>query len=323
MMEDVLGSRLSTTTHHRWRQLLRRRLLRWGIVRSRPLRFSPIASQLRRCGLLAAASLTSLAHAADGSSLNATHGRDGQFDCLLEPYKLIVVRSPVIGVIDKLFVSRGSRVKEGDPLVRLDSTVESAAVELAAYKEKMTGQLQSAESRLTHAEGKLQRKVDLQSSNYASAQDRDDAAADVAVARADVLAAREAQDVARLEHAYAAAQLGLRLIRSPIDGVVVDQAMNAGDLAQPSDPNLFILKLAQINILRVKAIIPLAYYPRIKPQQKADVVPESPMQGHYPATVTVVDKIIDAASGTFQVRMDLPNPQYTLPAGLRCTVKLW
>lgn len=254
---------------------------------------------------------------------HAAYGADGQFDCLIEPYKLIVVRSPVVGVIDKMFVSRGSNVHEGDPLVRLDSSVESAAVALAAYKEKTQGQMRSAESRLQHAEGKSRRKADLAASSFASGQDRDDAAADVDVAQADVLAAQEVKEVARLEHAYAAAQLGLRLIRSPIDGVVVDQAMNAGDLAQPGDANTFILKLAQINVLRVKAIVPLAYYPRIKTQQQADVVPESPLQGHYPATVTVVDKVIDAASGTFQVRMDLPNPKNALPAGLRCTVKLW
>jgi RND family efflux transporter MFP subunit len=258
-----------------------------------------------------------------GLVAGVAHGAEGQFDCLIEPSKLIVVRSPVIGVIDRMFVSRGSTVHEGDPLVRLDSTVENAAVALAAYKEKMTGQQRSAESRLHHAEGKARRKADLETSNFASGQDRDDAEADAAIARADVLAAHELQDVAKLEHAYAAAQLGLRLIRSPIDGVVVDQAMNAGDLAQPGDSNTFILKLAQIDALRVKAIVPLAYYPRIKLQQHADVVPESPLQGHYSATVTVVDKVIDAASGTFQVRMDLPNPKDALPAGLRCTVKLW
>jgi hypothetical protein len=36
------------------------------------------------------------------------------------------------------------------------------------------------------------------------------------------------------------------------------------------------------------------------------------------ATVTVVDRVIDAASGTFVVRLELPNPDYTQPAGTRC-----
>jgi len=40
----------------------------------------------------------------------------------------------------------------------------------------------------------------------------------------------------------------------------------------------------------------------------------------YGAKVTVVDRVVDAASGTFGVRLELPNPNYRLPAGLKCKV---
>jgi hypothetical protein len=36
--------------------------------------------------------------------------------------------------------------------------------------------------------------------------------------------------------------------------------------------------------------------------------------------VTVVDQVLDAASGTFGVRLALPNPERQLPAGIRCKV---
>jgi hypothetical protein len=45
-----------------------------------------------------------------------------------------------------------------------------------------------------------------------------------------------------------------------------------------------------------------------------------PIAGVHPATVTVVDRVFDAASGTFGVRLDLSNPDGALPAGQRCTV---
>ena len=38
------------------------------------------------------------------------------------------------------------------------------------------------------------------------------------------------------------------------------------------------------------------------------------------AKVTVVDRVVDAASGTFGVRLELPNHALKLPAGLKCTV---
>ena len=282
------------------------------------------AGRLRRVAVLVPLALCGhLAQGADRSTPMTGAARDGQFDCLIEPFRTVEVRSPVTGVIDKLYVSRGSMVKQGAPLIKLDSAVESAAADLALFKSQMDGPLQSATSRVQHAESKARRKTDLATSNFASTQDREDAEADAAVARADVLAARENQQLAKLEYAYAAAQLGLRLIRSPIDGVVVDQAMQVGDLAQPGESNVFIVKLAQIDLLRVKAIVPLALYPKVKLGQQADVIPEAPMEGHYAATLTVVDKVIDAASGTFQIRMDLPNPKGTLPGGLKCVVRLW
>ncbi|HVA40088.1 MAG TPA: efflux RND transporter periplasmic adaptor subunit [Candidatus Binataceae bacterium] len=279
------------------------------------MRVAAFAS-LALCGYLAQGD----ANPAAAAGLSA---RDGQFDCLIEPFRTVEVRSPVVGVINKLFVSRGSMVRQGEPLVRLDSTVESAAVDLALFKAQMTGPLQAAESRLLYAQTKARRKSDLAASHYVSTQDRDDAEAEAAVAHADVQTARETQQLSKLEYSYAVAQLGLRLIRSPINGVVVDQAMDVGDLAQPGQSTAFIFKLAEIDLLRVKAIVPLAYYPRIKLGQRADVVPEQPIGGHYTATLTVVDKVIDAASGTFEIRMDLRNPKGALPAGLKCTVRLW
>jgi multidrug efflux pump subunit AcrA (membrane-fusion protein) len=37
--------------------------------------------------------------------------------------------------------------------------------------------------------------------------------------------------------------------------------------------------------------------------------------------VTVVDRVVDAASGTFGVRLEVPNPNYRLPAGLKCKAR--
>jgi hypothetical protein len=37
--------------------------------------------------------------------------------------------------------------------------------------------------------------------------------------------------------------------------------------------------------------------------------------------VTLVDRVIDPASGTFDVRAELPNPDHLIPSGLRCTVQ--
>jgi LysM repeat protein len=58
----------------------------------------------------------------------------------------------------------------------------------------------------------------------------------------------------------------------------------------------------------------------VKAGMDATVKPEAPISGFYTAKVKIVDKVVDAASGTFGVRLELPNPRYQLPPGLKCKV---
>ena len=55
---------------------------------------------------------------------------------------------------------------------------------------------------------------------------------------------------------------------------------------------------------------------------RVSVIPDLPGAAPAMARVTLVDKVIDAASNTFRVRLSLPNPGNKLPAGARCRVDL-
>ena len=73
--------------------------------------------------------------------------------------------------------------------------------------------------------------------------------------------------------------------------------------------------------LRVEVIVPAQKFGRIIPGMTATIVPELPEYGEQVATVTIVDKLIDAASSTFGVRLELPNAEQKVPSGLRCLVR--
>ena len=122
---------------------------------------------------------------------------------------------------------------------------------------------------------------------------------------------------AQLELLRAEETLRRHTIRSPIDGVVVQRYLSPGESVrfQP------MLRLAQINPLRVEVIVPVSAFGRIQIGQRAIIHPEEPMVGNYEAEVTIVDRVADAASGTFRVALDLPNPDYSLPSGLKCMVQ--
>ena len=47
--------------------------------------------------------------------------------------------------------------------------------------------------------------------------------------------------------------------------------------------------------------------------------PQPPIGGHYIGKVSTIDRAFDSKSGTFGVRLSLPNPDRKLPSGIRCT----
>jgi multidrug efflux pump subunit AcrA (membrane-fusion protein) len=81
-----------------------------------------------------------------------------------------------------------------------------------------------------------------------------------------------------------------------------------------------ILRLAEIDPLNVEVVLPAERFGRIKRGDRAEVVPETGDQ-RYPAKVTVVDRVMDGASGTFGVRLELRNPGGAIPAGAKCSVR--
>ena len=123
--------------------------------------------------------------------------------------------------------------------------------------------------------------------------------------------------LADLELQRTSAEVALRTIKSPINGVVVERYLSPGEFPKQER----ILKLAQIDPLRIEAYAPVSLLGKLTVGMDVQVKLEEPIGGTHKAKITIVDRVVDAASGTFGVRMELPNPDLKLPAGLKCSVK--
>lgn len=241
----------------------------------------------------------------------------GSFECLIEAWQTVEVRSPAEGLIEKVYVQRGDTVKKGQPLVELLSAAERSALESARYRAHMEGPVAQSRSRLDYADKKLVRAEELARQHFTSAESRDQAEAERRVAQSELQAATENRELAKIEQRHMSDLLNLRTMVAPFNGVVVDRLLNPGDLAEAGSGRKPVLKLAQIDPLRVDVVFPGSLFGQLKPGMKATIVPQN-VGGRQIATVKFVDKVIDAASGTFVARLELPNPSYSLPGGLRC-----
>lgn len=254
------------------------------------------------------------------AAADAAPAADAEFDCLVEARQSIEMRSSVEGVIDSIRVHRGEPVKKGMLLATLASGPERAAVDVARSRAGMQGELKSAEARVDLSRKKWERAVELQKKNFVSANARDEAEADYRLATEQLRVARENQRLAELDLKRAEEVLAQRSIKSPVNGVVVDILLRPGELMSSNQKNP-IMKLVEVDPLNVELVLPVSRFGSIKVGQLARVVPEEPVGGDYAARVEVVDPVVDAASGTFGVRLRLPNPGNRIPAGVKCRAR--
>jgi RND family efflux transporter MFP subunit len=237
--------------------------------------------------------------------------------CVIKPFAEISIGTPVEGLIQTVPVDRGDWVTKGQVIVTLESSLEEATVALAKGKAQAEAALKSSQVKIGFSSRKLERALDLFKSNSIAQHDVDEAQTEKALAEISYQEASENKRQAELELNRAAAALHLHTIRSPINGVVVDRLLSPGELARQTP----VMKLAQINPLRVEVYAPLSLLGKLKTGMQADVRPEGKGQPVYQAKIVVVNKVVDSASGTIGVRLEMPNPNNAIAAGLACTVE--
>lgn len=241
----------------------------------------------------------------------------GTFACVMKPYMEVSVGAPVEGLIQQVNVERGDWVTKGQAVVMLEASVEKATVDLAKAKAEAEATIKSTQAKMAFSARKLDRAMDLYQSNSIAKHEMDEAQTEKVLAESAYLEATENKRIAKLEWQRATASLNLHTVYSPLNGVVVERLLSPGELARQTP----ILKLAQIDPLRVEVFAPLSLLGKLEPGMKAEVHLEGNASTAYQAKITVVNRVVDSASGTFGVRLEMPNPNNALPAGLACTVK--
>lgn len=212
------------------------------------------------------------------------------FEGLIEPSMIVNVGSQVFGTLENVPVDRGDWVEKDQVIARLHSSIEESAVELAR-------------ARVEFGQRKVRRNEDLYVKKLISIHEKDEMETELKIS---MLQLQEAQE-----------KLNIRTIKSPVDGVVVERFLCPGEYVG-EDP---IMKIASIDPLYVEVVVPVEEFGSIKKGMMARVRPEPLDIGMLKARVIIVDRVIDAASGTFAVRLELPNPGRILPAGLKCRVR--
>lgn len=240
-----------------------------------------------------------------------------QLNCRIEPSVVVEMSSAVEGVISEVLVDKNDVVKKGDVVARLDAGLETATAELRRVQAELTSDVQAQQLAVEFSARALTRVQGLYEKKAASFSELDKLKTEHAIAQQQLQQALDRKRQAELEHKRALADLQRRTLISPIDGVVVERLKEPGEHID-FEP---VLKLAQLDPLRVEVFAPASLYGKVKAGMTASVLPELGIADRsYTAEVVLVDQVIDGPSNTFGIRLSFPNPNNRLPSGLKCRI---
>lgn len=192
----------------------------------------------------------------------------------VEPVETIDVGARIPGMIKNFgpdpnqpgkTIDHNSRVKEGDVLAQLDDAPHKVDLKKAEANVKLAdGDLKRIQALLTQAESGYRRAERLRDRNQDSRHvvnaisdtDYENAVARYAISKAEAETAAAKLSLAEATKEDAEIQLAYTVIRSPVDGVVIDRRVNVGQtvVVGLNAPSLFLLA-KDLSHLRVRAAV--------------------------------------------------------------------
>jgi len=233
---------------------------------------------------------------------------------VINPSVVADLGSGVPGVLNSIAVDRSDLVKAGDLVAELESSVETTALELAQARAEMDAEVKLRQVNAGFGKRQRERTEDLFQRKAISSDDMDERNTEARLASILLRQALDDKQLAELDRQRAEHVLQRRKIKSPIDGVVMERFKTVGEYVEDQP----VVRIAQLDPLYVEVFVPVEHLGKIRPGMQAEVWSESVTDKRWQAHVSRVDRVADVASGTYGVRLELPNADYAVPAGLRC-----
>lgn len=230
----------------------------------------------------------------------------------IEPVETVEVGTQVSGKVEKIYVDFNDVVKKGELLAELDKLTLNQSVSRAKAS------LTSAESQLNYAKLTYDRTKQLYEANAATLASFQEAQNSYTQAQMSKKNAQAAYDQALVDLAYAE-------IYSPIDGIVLDRAVEVGQTvaASFSTPTLFTLA-NDLTKMQVEADVDEADIGQVKVGQRVTFTVDAYMDDTFDGTVNQIRMKPTTTSNvvTYTVIIGAPNPELKLFPGMTASVTI-
>jgi membrane fusion protein (multidrug efflux system) len=197
-----------------------------------------------------------------------------------------VVVAKVGGEVKRILVEEGANVHAGQVLAVLDG--DQLRLELA----------QSA-ANLKKLERDYQRNSDLHAKGLIAASAVDNV-------KSDLDALKAAYEIAQLQLSYTE-------IRAPISGVVAERHIKVGNTIQP---NTVVFRVTDLKPLLAYVHAPERELRQLSPGQPAQIAVDSLPGRQFEGKIARVSPVVDPATGTFKITVEVNDPTSQLKPGM-------
>lgn len=271
-------------------------------------------------------------------SISHVLGMAGQF----QPYQVIDVHPKVSGFIKHIYVDIGDKVHQGQTLAVLEvpelrAQLESTVAQVGQRNDEIVRAQHDvaraeAEYSSLHANNTRMQQAAKAQPGLIAQQELDDtqskdlaAAAQVDSAKAALAAARGASLVASADSDRVKAIEGYTNVTAPLDGVITWRYADTGALIQSgrdsNDQALPIVKLAQVNVLRLRMPVPEDAVRYVKEgdtlQIRVDALGRS-----FTGKIVRFTHNVNFETRTMETEVDVPNRDLSLDPGMYANTQL-
>lgn len=166
--------------------------------------------------------------------------------------ELVTVGAQASGKIEKLHITIGQEVKEGDLIAEIDSTTQKNDVDINKSKlSTYESQLKAAKVSLDVAEKKYKRTQTLSKQKAASTEDLETAQDTYETAKSKVAELENAIKETKISLSTAETNLGYTKITAPLDGVVVSVPVKQGQTVNAAMNTPTIVQIADLSSMEI------------------------------------------------------------------------
>lgn len=237
------------------------------------------------------------------------------YPATLVPLNEVEIRPQISGYITNIYIKDGQEVKKGQSLYEID-------------RSKYASALQQAEANLASAEAnhdKLVKDLDrykrLDEQEAIAKQQLDHAETAVLDAKSQMAFAKAQLESARTDYSYS-------VLKAPFDGTVGISQVRLGAQVSPGNP--LLNTLSSTDPMALNFVINEKEIPRFNRLLRSEDTPDSlltielsdgslyPFQG----SLTTIDRAVGRTSGTINIRVNFPNPNNELIAGMTVNLRV-